>query len=454
MLHSVQRDDDKNSSASAVKDDKNNDNSVPSQKRRRILRSWLHHQAPNALIDPVNFVSLAPEGFPDVLDQEAVFAKLCRFMKIDPYDESKTTYSIWNQRRSLRPSNNAPLFTPSYLFTEEMKDSSFSSARFPRLSLMFPPEDPRRKMGVACLKAGNMMGDREAFNRMLHKYFCQNVQWENRYVGSKNPYGPQSVRLDGLDAVARYYDTVAFLIPDVVNHFQGCDIILRPDGSAIIVVQHLSYGTKMFRSQTESCAHVVVDKEGQAMGVPLQSMSEVSSLTAPTMTMMNTSIPPSPSPSVTNHHRTVKHDVADSTHKNETVDVNKDTQQMSVDGSSYPDMDVQDEDDMGQLEELLMGMVEEAQAADAMVDNGRFINPDLADVVIDTDEDDDMSSQMQKLNIGDIELLPAGEQCLKLATLNMSISYSYPFHTGAPSPEDAGKIYQVTLLHTAAIEMT
>lgn len=367
---------------------------------------------------------------------------------------SKTTDSIWNQRCSLRPSNNAPLFTPSYLFTEEMKDSSFSSARFPRLSLMFPPEDPRRKMGVACLKAGNMMGDREAFNRMLHKYFCQNVQWENRYVGTKNPYGPQSVRLDGLDAVAQYYDTVAFLIPDVVNHFQGCDIILRPDGSAIIVVQHLSYGTKMFRSQTESCAHVVVDKEGQAMGVPLQPTSEVSSITAPTMATMNTSVPPSPpsvcppssrpSQSVNNHQRDVQQNIGDSNHINETIDTNGDTQ-MNVDESS-------NEDDMGQWEELLMGMVEEAQAADAMADNGRFVNPDLADVVIDID-DDDMSSQMQRLNIGDIELLPAGEQCLKLATLNMSISYSYPFHSGAPSPEDAGKIYQVTLLHTAAIEM-
>ncbi len=67
MLQSVQRDDGKNSSVSSVGDEKSNDKNVPSQKRRRILRSWLYHQAPNALIDPVNFISLAPEWFPDVL---------------------------------------------------------------------------------------------------------------------------------------------------------------------------------------------------------------------------------------------------------------------------------------------------------------------------------------------------------------------------------------------------
>lgn len=130
---------------------------------------------------------------------------------------------------------------------------------------MYPLNDPRRKVIVAFTRMFNAMGDRTAFHRLLRRHLTQDCQWSNRYVGRQNPYGPMSVRLDGITAIGEYYDTAARLSPDMVQHLQASDVLLRGDGSAVIVSQSLLLGTKIFRAQVEGCQHVEVNRDGEAV---------------------------------------------------------------------------------------------------------------------------------------------------------------------------------------------
>lgn len=142
---------------------------------------------------------------------------------------------------------------------------------------MYPLNDPRRKLIAAFTRMFNAMGDRAAFHRLLRRHLTPDCQWSNRYVGRHNPYGPQSVRLDGTTAIGEYYDTAARLSPDMVQHLQASDVLLRSDGSAVVVSQSLVFGTKIFRAQTEGCAHVEVNRRGEAVASASPATSSATS---------------------------------------------------------------------------------------------------------------------------------------------------------------------------------
>lgn len=293
---------------------------------------------------------------------------------------------IWGRRRTFRPVSTSTATSSPLL--------SYISFRTPPSSLVraqiYPPTDPRRKVASSFIRMYNTMGDPAAWRRHLRRHITADCQWENRYVGRHNPYGPMYAQLDGIDAICKYYDTAARLSPDMVNHMQASDVLLRSDGRAIVILQSFVFGTKVFQSQTEGHQQVVVSREGEAVAInPIGStaMTSDSSLSETA-----------------------------STHAAETTATSSSIGTTEVDRCLYEE-EYEDESS---------------------------ISRDMEDI---------LSGQLQNIDLTQRVLMP-GEKQMVVAALNLGIGYSLPMYPeGHERWSDRGKLYKVVNLHTGALEM-
>jgi hypothetical protein len=372
-------------------------------------------------------------------EQDAVFSKLCAHLGIDPFDEFKKAADIWACRRTIRPSADTPGISSSFLFSEFDVPSP---ELLPSVSHLLPEDDPRRKISRVFNKAFNTMGDRDAFKRLLMKYAEPTCRWENRHIGKIHPIGPKRVEMNGIDAAAQYFDTVIGLLPDVVFHLQGSDILLKPDGSAVIVVQTYMYGTKLFRAQTDECEHIIVDSSGHAMGIPRSAaQTAVASVTDNSL---------------------VNEDFA-------TIFDNANPEEIQNGNSLISDAEYMRNFD---------GALDDSQLVEDVYNEDEENEKDNIDDELseedkhhsETKEEDDafmineVATRLQRINIEERVLMP-GTMSSQITSLNLTFVFTRPFRSTSTaavhgnndsanqSDSYSGKMYRSVLVHTAAIDI-